>query len=99
MKTTLVILALLFLSSNAYASGEWVPHNHPYIMVQPQTQIICQNINQPVTPNISIIYQWTPHVVLEAVTTKTRRFFYEQEITTMVPVTKWVYQPVIISNQ
>lgn len=91
----LLAAALVFCSSVCYASGEWVPVNQPTVIVQeqivPNTVIV-----QPVVPQPTIVYQLTPHVVMEPVVTKRRRIFCEEETVQMVPVTRWVYQPVVV---
>lgn len=91
----ILMVALAFSGSMCYASGEWVPVNQPTVIVQeqivPNTVIV-----QPVVPRPTIVYQLTPHVVMEPVVTKRRRIFCQEETVQMVPVTRWVYQPVVV---
>ena len=88
-------MALVLFCNVGYASGEWVPVNQPQVIVQeqivPNTVLI-----QPVIQQPTIVYQLTPHVVMEPVVTKRRRIFCEEETVQMVPVTRWVYQPVVV---
>jgi hypothetical protein len=90
-----LFLCLVFMltGSVCYASGEWVPINQPQIIVQeqivPNTIIVQQ-------PQPCIVYQLTPHVVLEPVVVTRRRIFVKEETVQMVPVTRWVYQPVVV---
>lgn len=86
-------LLLAFIPSISYATGQWVPVNQPQVIIQEQiipNPIIVQ------TPQPQIVYQLTPHVVLEPVVVKRRRIFTQEETIQMVPVTKWVYQPCIV---
>lgn len=91
----ILMMALAFSGSMCYASGQWVPVNQPTVIVQeqivPNTVIV-----QPVVPQPTIVYQLTPHVVMEPVVTKRRRIFCEEETVQMVPVTRWVYQPFVV---
>ena len=89
----LVFLVAILLCSNCYAGGQWIPVNQPQIIVQeqivPNTIIVQQ-------PQPCIVYQLTPHVVLEPVVVTRRRIFVKEETVQMVPVTRWVYQPVVV---
>ena len=89
----ILMVVLAFSGSMCYASGEWVPVNQPQIMIQeqivPNTIIVQQ-------PQPCIVYQLTPHVVLEPVVVTRRRIFVKEETVQMVPVTRWVYQPVVV---
>lgn len=91
----LLAIALVFCSSVCYASGQWVPVNQPQVIVQeqivPNTVLI-----QPVIQQPTIVYQLTPHVVMEPVVITKRRIFCQEETVQMVPVTRWVYQPVVV---
>lgn len=91
----LLMVALAFSGSVCYASGEWVPVNQPQVIVQeqivPNTVLI-----QPVIKQPTIVYQLTPHVVMEPVVITKRRIFCQEETVQMVPVTRWVYQPVVV---
>jgi hypothetical protein len=91
----IVVLMLMLSSGVCYASGQWVPVNQPTVIVQeqivPDTVIV-----QPMVPQPTIVYQLTPHVVLEPVVVTRRRIFVKEETVQMVPVTRWVYQPVVV---
>lgn len=95
MNQILLCCFIALSSSVCYASGQWVPVNQPTVIVQeqivPNTVIVQQVVPQP-----TIVYQLTPHVVMEPVVTKRRRIFCEEETVQMVPVTRWVYQPVVV---
>ena len=88
-------IALVLFCNVGYASGEWVPVNQTHVIVQeqivPNTVLI-----QPVIQQPTIVYQLTPHVVMEPVVITKRRIFCQEETVQMVPVTRWVYQPVVV---
>jgi hypothetical protein len=89
----ILMVVLAFSGSMCYASGEWVPVNQPQIIVQEQ---IVPNAIIVQQPQPCIVYQLTPHVVLEPVVVTRRRIFVKEETVQMVPVTRWVYQPVVV---
>jgi hypothetical protein len=91
MKHLLFLSASIFCST-CFGSGEWVPVNQPQIIVQ--EQIVPHPI--AVEPRPYVYYQLTPHVILEPIVTKRKRIFMQEETIQMVPVTRWVYSPVII---
>ena len=89
----ILMVVLAFSGSMCYASGEWVPVNQAQIMIQEQ---IVPNAIIVQQPQPCIVYQLTPHVVLEPVVVTRRRIFVKEETVQMVPVTRWVYQPVVV---
>ena len=92
MRTFLCLLVMLS-GTVCYASGQWVPVNQPQIIVQEQ---IVPNAIIVQQPQPCIVYQLTPHVILEPVVVIKKRIFVKEETVQMVPVTRWVYQPVIV---
>lgn len=92
MKTALAIL-LAFSSSVCYATGQWVPVNQPQVIIQEQ---IVPNTIIVQVPQPHIVYQLTPQVIMEPIVITKRRIFTQEETIQMVPVTRWVYQPVIV---
>lgn len=92
MRIVLTIL-LAFSSSLCYATGQWVPVNQPQVIIQEQ---IVPNTIIVQAPQPQVVYQLTPQVVMEPVVVTKRRIFMQEETIQMVPVTRWVYQPVIV---
>lgn len=91
MKTLWVIFALS--SSVCYGGGEWVPFNHPQIIMQEQ---IVSNTIMVQQPQPQVVYQLTPSVVFEPIVVSKRRWFCIEEKVEIVPVTRWEWQPVVI---
>lgn len=97
IKTIIFFMSMLICSS-CYASGQWVPYNQPQIIVQEYVippQVLAQTIRP--LPTYYYEYQLVPHVVLRPVIKTTKRIFFKEEtVEQMVPVTEWVYQPVLV---
>jgi len=95
---TIVFLLIAIIGTYAHAGGEWVPYNQPKVMVQeyivPAPVLAQWSFPQP---RYYYEYQLVPQVVMRPVIKTTRRIFFKEEtIEQMVPVTEWVYQPVLV---
>lgn len=92
MKTIFTIL-LGLSSSVCYATGQWVPVNQPQIVIQEQiipSTVIVQ------APQPYVVYQLTPHVVMEPIFVETKRIFTTQQTIRMVPITHWTLEPRVV---
>jgi hypothetical protein len=89
------IVALALQSSVCYATGTWVPVNQPQVVVQ--EQIITTTVQPQVhVPQLVVEYQLVPNVVLETTQVEKRYIFRTVTEVRTVPVTRWVYQPVVV---
>lgn len=87
----LILLATLFMVTEAYAQ-EWIAYQ-PY----PQA-VVQQNIVYPVVPvpQPVVIHQWVPYPVQQNIVVEQHCLFRRTQTVVSKPAVQWVYQPVVI---